>query len=115
MPRWQRAYVVGTCAVIGFALAYTLSDFGGWPKLFYLPYDGEWVVARGIPDRIAIVYVGLIAWGVGGALIGAGIGGAATMAWKKPLPQVAIGLLGAWALTAFALAGAYYTWNLYPF
>jgi hypothetical protein len=115
MPRWQRAYVVGTCAVIGFALAYALCDFGGWPRLHYLPYDDEWVVAPAVSGRVAMVYVGTILWGLGGGVVGAGIGGAASLVWKRPLPQVAIGLLGAWALTAFVLAGSYYMWNLYPF
>jgi hypothetical protein len=35
--------------------------------------------------------------------------------WKRPLPAAVPGLLAAWSLTAFVLAGAYYTWNLWPF
>ena len=101
--------------MIGFALAYTLCDFGGWTRLHYLPYQGEWVLAPGTNDPASMVYVGTFLWGAGGALVGAGIGGAAVLAWRKPLPQPVFGLLAAWAMTAFVLAGAYYTWNLWPF
>jgi hypothetical protein len=115
MPRWQRAYVCGTCAVIGFALAYTLCDFGGWPKLHYLPYERAWTFASSIPERTSMNYVGTFLWGLGGGVVGAGVGAAVTMVWKRPLPRVAFGLLAAWSMTAFVLAGMYYTWNLWPF
>ena len=45
MPRWQRVYLCATCAVIVFALAYTLCDWGQWTRLWYLPYENEWTVA----------------------------------------------------------------------
>lgn len=115
MPRWQRVYLCATCAVIGFALAYTLCDFGQWPRLHYLPYERRWVIAPLVVDRLAMNYLGTFLWGVGGAIVGAGIGAGAALAWKRPLPRVAIGLLSAWSLTAFVLAGWYFTWNVWPF
>ena len=104
-----------TCAVIGFALAYSLCDFGGWSRWHYLPYHGEWTLAPAVMDSAGMNYLGTFLWGLGGGLVGAGIGGAAALAWNKPLPHTALGLLAAWAMTAFLLAGAYYTWNLWPF
>ena len=101
--------------MIGFALAYSLCDFGAWPRLHYLPYQGTWTLAPAVSGDVAMVYVGTFLWGLGGGIVGAGIGGAAALAWKKPLPDGALGLLAAWAMTAFLLAGAYYTWNLWPF
>jgi len=115
MARWQRAYVCATCAVIGFALAYTLCDFGGWPRFYYFPYEGRFELMTATAGKVAISYWGTFLWGAGGGLVGAGLGAAATLVWKKPLPRVALGLLAAWSLTAFFLAGAYYTWNLWPF
>ena len=114
MPRWQRAYVCGTCAVIGFALAYALCDFGGWPRLSYLPYEGAWTFSPP-SDLVSMTYVGTFLWGVGGALVAAGVGAGATLVWKRPLPAAGFGLLAAWAMTAFLLAGLYYTWNIWPF
>jgi hypothetical protein len=116
MPRWQRAYVCATCAVIGFILAYVLCDFGTWPRLIHYPYDGSFDVAPGPQGgRVGMAYVGMFLWGIGGGLVGGGIGAAVTLVWRRPLPQQAFGLLAAWTLTAFFLGGTYYTWNLWPF
>jgi hypothetical protein len=101
--------------MIGFALAYTLCDFGGWPRLNYLPYEGKWTLATVVVDRVAMNYVGTFLWGIGGAIIGAGVGAGAALVWNRPLPRVAFGLLAAWTMTAFVLAGSYFTWNVWPF
>jgi hypothetical protein len=115
MPRWQRAYVCATFAVIGFALAYVLADYGAWPKLLYFPYEHRFAMGTGGGGKIAMAYWGLFLWGLGGGLVGGGLGAVVTMVWKRPLPTQAFGLLAAWSLTAFFLAGSYFTWNLWPF
>jgi hypothetical protein len=34
---------------------------------------------------------------------------------NRPVAERWLGLAGAWALAAFAYAGLYYTWNIWPF
>ncbi|MEO6772244.1 MAG: hypothetical protein ABI467_04385 [Kofleriaceae bacterium] len=113
MPRAQRAYVIAMGALIGAAFAYAACDWGHWPCLAYLPITGE-VVIRAPAGAIAMVYWGLIAWGVGGAACGAALGVIACALWKRPLPERALQLVGAWAITAIMLAGSYFTWSLWP-
>ena len=59
--------------------------------------------------------VGTVLWGASGALVGAALGAGGARLWRRPLPPRTIGLLGAWAMTAFLYAGTYYMWNLWPF
>ena len=113
LPRWQRAYVIALCALIGGAFAYAACDWARWPRLTYLPVTGE-VTLHAPPGAIAITYLGNVAWGLGGAACGA-LGGALVCAVaKRPLTTQAMLLLGAWAITAIALCGAYFTWSLWP-
>ena len=113
MPRWQRAYVVATCAVIGAMLAYALCDWAQWPRLAYLPVTGE-LTLHPNGGAIAITYLGNVAWGLGGAACGALLGASACAIANKPWPERALRLLGAWSITAVLLAGFYYTWTLWP-
>jgi hypothetical protein len=113
MPRWQRAYVVATCALIGAAFAYAACDWGHWPTLIYLPLRGELTLAP--PDgAIAISYLGDVAWGLGGLTAGALVGALLCAITRKPWPDRALQLFGAWALTALVLTGSYFTWSLWP-
>jgi hypothetical protein len=114
MPRWQRAYVIAMCAIIGGTFAYTACDWGRWPKLVYHPLTGELGMSSA-PTTIAINYLGVFAWGLGGSAVGAIVGWllCATVrgrAWTERT----LHLFGAWAITGVLLAGAYYTWNLFP-
>jgi hypothetical protein len=112
MPRVQRAYVIAMCAVIGGAFAYAACDWGRWPHLTYLPLAETFTLA---PTRaVAIHYLGFVLWGLGGACAGALVGALACRAVRRPWSLRAYRLLGAWAITALALAGCYYTWNLWP-
>jgi len=113
MPRWQKAYVIATCALIAAVFAYAASDWGQWPRLTYLPLTGE-LTLHPPPGAIAITYLGTVAWGLGGAAVGALIGVALCAATRKPWPDRALHLLGAWAITAILLAGGYFTWSLWP-
>ena len=113
MPSWQRAYVVAMCALIGGAFAYTACDWGGWPRITYHPLTGT-IAMHKAGSSITINYIGVVAWGVGGAAVGAVVGAALCALIKKPLLDRTLQLFGAWAITGVLLAGCYYTWNLYP-
>jgi hypothetical protein len=112
MARGQRAYVVAMCAVIGAAFAYAACDWGHWPHLMYLPLSGRLVTQPS--HAITIHYVGLIAWGLGGAAVGAIVGAWLCAAVPRPWPRRVYQLFGAWAITAIVLAGGYFTWSLWP-
>ena len=113
MPSWQRAYVIAMCAIIGGAFAYTACDWGQWPRLTYRPLTGAFMT-KASPGIVTINYIGTVAWGLGGAAVGAVVGHVLCMVTKKPWPERALQLFGAWAITGIVLAGSYYTWNLWP-
>ncbi len=114
-PRWQDVQVIGCAMVIGWALAYALCDWSGWPRLTYDPYVGRWYWAAGPTQSVPINYQGNLLWGVGGGVV-AGLAAAAGLAmWRRPLPPALLDLSSVWAVTAVGLAGTYYTWNLWPF
>jgi len=113
MARWQRAYVIATCAVIGGAIAYCACDWGAWPRLTYLPFARSLIVGVS-RDPAAISYPGLLLWGAGGAAVGALFGAIACAIAPRDWAQRSLQLLGAWALTAVALALGYYTWTQWP-
>ena len=99
--------------VIGGAFAYAACDWGQWPRLAYLPLVGHAHAARAARcarDEL----LGIVAWGVGGAACGAVVGALLCAIAKKPWPDRVLRLFGAWAITAILLAGAYLTWNLWP-
>ena len=113
MPRAQRAFVIASCALIGAAFAYAACGWGQWPRLTYLPISGE-IVMHAPPGVVAMAYLGTVAWGLGGAACGALLGVIACAVWGRPLPERALLLVGAWAITAILLAGSYYTWSSFP-
>lgn len=108
----ERAYLVGAGAVIGFALAYALPIVAGWPLAIYEPLAHRF--SLGLPaGGVTLGYFGQVLWGLFGGLMGAGMGFGA--AWRSKPPTEASSILaGAWALTAFVLAGAYFTWLNWP-
>jgi hypothetical protein len=112
MSRAHRAYVIAMCAIIGGAFAYAACDWGRWPHLIYLPTEGRLVLASS--SAVAIHYLGLVAWGLGGACAGAVVGAALCRARPAPWSRAAYRLFGAWAITAILLAGGYFTWSLWP-
>ena len=113
MPRWQRAYVIATCALIAGTFAYTACDWGRWPRISFHPMTGELSMSTG-GGTLLINYLGTFAWGLGGAAVGAIVGAALCALVKKPWPDRALHLFGAWAITGLLLALSYYTWNLFP-
>lgn len=115
MPTWQRTYLVTCAAIIGFCLAYTLSDYGRWPRLTYFPYEREWKMLATPPGTLPMQYVGTFLWGLGGSAVAAAITWLATTLRTTKLSDRALRLAGGWAIVAFIYGGAYFTWNLWPF
>jgi hypothetical protein len=113
MPRAHRAYAIAICAVIGAAFAYAAANWGHWPALAYLPISGE-LVLHAPAGSVAMIYWGLVAWGLGGAACGALVSVIACALWKRPLPDRLLLVAGAWAIAALLLAGGYFTWSLWP-
>jgi len=109
--RWQRAYLVATCALIGATFAYAACDWGQWPRLAYYPLQESTTFAK--REGIAMIYWGTMLWGAGGLVLGALVG-AILARVVKVWSTRALQLFGAWAITGVVLAGTYYTWNLWP-
>lgn len=115
MPTWQRTYLAACAAVIGYCLAYTASDYGRWPRLTYYPYEREWQFVSNPANPIPMQYLGTLLWGLGGALLAAALVWLATLAVRREASARVLHLAGGWALIGFVYAGAYFTWNLWPF
>lgn len=115
MTRDQVAYAAACMAVIGGALCYMLCDFAGWPLLIYEPYERGWVVASESPSAAAMLYPGMLLWGLFGALAGAA--GTLLVAQKRKaaLSSRTTTLLGSWALSSTAFTAMYFLWGLWPF
>ena len=113
MMRWQRAYIIAMCAVIGGAFAYAACVWGLWPTLTYLPVSGDLVLTPP-GGALTITYLGIVAWGFGGGAVGTLVGAALCIIVRKPWPDRALQLFGAWAITAILLAGSYFTWSVWP-
>jgi hypothetical protein len=109
-PRWQRAYVIATCAIIGAAFAYAACDWARWPRLTYMPVRGEWSMGSALGST-AMTYLGVVLWGIGGLTVGALAG---SLLCRFKISDRLMTLLGAWAITAILLAGAYETWSSWP-
>jgi hypothetical protein len=114
-PAWQTTYVIAVTAIIGGAIAYGMCDWSGWTRLQHDPYSGAWWFEDGPTQKVPINYYGTLLWSVGGAAVGAALAAIATRLHRRPLPPSVISILGAWALTGFALGGLYYVWTLWPF
>lgn len=112
MPRAQRAYVIAMCAIIGGAFAYAACEWSDWPRLRYLPLHER--VTLDAPAEVSVIYLGIVAWGLGGMVAGALLGAAACRIAPRPWQDRVLHLFGAWAITALLLAGGYFTWGLWP-
>ena len=104
MPRWQRAYVLATCALIAGAFAYAACDWGHWPRITYLPLYGR-VTLHAPPGAMTITLPRIVAWGVGGAATGRSSVRCCVRSSKKPWPDRVLHLFGAWAITAILAGG----------
>ena len=113
MPRAQRAFLIAACAIIGGAFAYAASEWGQWPRLRYLPLHGDWTFDPGTSNT-AMVYPGLVLWGISGAACGALVGALLVRMIPRVWTDRTLHLFGAWAITAILLAGGYFTWGLWP-
>jgi len=114
VPRWQQRFLAACGGIVGYCLAYVLCDFGKWPRLAYSPLDHAWRMTSS-PAPLEMSYLGMVLWGLGGALVGAGIVSVAARLVGRELSASVDRLAGAWALTAVGFAGLYFTWALWPF
>jgi hypothetical protein len=114
VPVWQRRYLTVCAAVIGYCIGYVLCDFASWPRLTYAPLDHAFRMTES-PGPLESNYIGIVLWGVSGALLAGGIVAVATKYVRRPLSATWNNLAAAWAFTAFGYAGLYYTWGLWPF
>ena len=115
MPRWQRIYLAACGGVIGYALAYVVSDFAALPRATYYPREHTWRFVEDAGSAAPMAYYGMLLWGVCGAVVGAALVLLATRFATSALSRRWLHLAGAWAMTAVVFAGAYFTWNLWPF
>ena len=76
------------------AFAYAACEWGQWPRLRYEPL-AERVTFHG-SEAIAIVYWGIAAWGIGGAICGALVGAILCRLIPRPWPDRVLHLFGAW-------------------
>ena len=112
MPRHQRAYVIAMCAIIGASFAYAANVWGQWPRLTYRVLHGDVTFERS--SSITIEFLGIVLWGIGGLVMGALVGALLSKIFPRTWSDLVLRLFGAWAITAILLAGAYFTWSLWP-
>lgn len=114
MPRWQRVYVAWCSAVAAYSVAYAAVDFLRLPRVYHFQIERTFRITNQPGGPLPSGYVGLWLWAiVAGAAVGL-LAWAVTWRSTRPLGPRGLGLAAAWALTAVALAGAYYTWNNWP-
>jgi len=113
MPRAQRAYVIAMCAIIGGAFAYAASSWGSWARLTIAPLTND-VTFEATTGPTAMLYLGTVLWGLGGAVCGTLVGAILVQLVPRAWPDRVLHLFGAWAITAILLAGGYFTWSLWP-
>lgn len=110
----QRAHIAACAATVGFALTYVACHFGTWPRLTYFQHAREWRVVADPTSSIPSAYVGILLWGTAGGVLAGILALAITRLRTKPLSPTWLRLFAAWAIAAFVLAAAYYTWHLLP-
>ena len=115
MPPGQRAFLAACAGVIGYAIAYVLSDFGPLVRLTYFPEEHQWQLIERPPTPVPMAYYGMPLWGLGGAVVGAALVYGASRVVDRPVPDRWLQLAAGWALSAVVLACAYFLWNLWPF
>ncbi len=114
VPAWQPVYVAACAGVIAFCLAYGLVDYAHIPRLFHYQAERELrLEARGEGPAPA-GYVGLWTWALVAGALAAGAAYLAVRARRRPIGDSTLVLWLAWSMTAFALVGAYFTWNNWP-
>ena len=106
-----RVFLAACAAAIAFPLGYALPAYGKLTNLYYDPLARRWLLGVR-PGAVPMGYLGQILWGTACAVIAAGA--AWLLARRRPLADAAFTLGALWALTAFVLVGAYFTWNNWP-
>jgi hypothetical protein len=109
----QRVFLTVCAAAIAYALAYVTVDYAKIPRPFYDPLARSWRLATRVPG-VATGYFGQWLYALAAAVL---IG---SLTWliagrrQRPVADRTLGLLAAWAVTAWLLAAGYYVWNNWP-
>jgi hypothetical protein len=114
LPRWQRVYVAACAGVVGACLTYGLVDYARLPRLVHYQAEHELRLEARAYGAAPGGYVGLWVWALAAGVVAAALATAFMRARRQPLGEGALGLWLAWAMTAFGLVGAYFTWNNWP-
>lgn len=107
--------IAACAAVIGGCLGLTLSDYGGWPRLIYQPYQREWLMTDSPPSGVNILFFGSLLWAIAGATLAGLVTSLVLRRWPHLAGEGVHHLAAAWAGTSVALACAYFFWSLFPF
>ncbi len=108
--RRPHAAIAACTGLIAFCLAYALPSFTQLPNLYYDPLARRLFVGLH-PGPLPMGYLGQVLYGVVAALV------AGCVTWavaRRASSSAALRLATAWALTAVALVGAFFTWNNWP-
>jgi sterol desaturase/sphingolipid hydroxylase (fatty acid hydroxylase superfamily) len=113
VKRGDRLYFTAAAALVGFALGYALPVYARLPTPYYDPLARRWGFGRDF-GAIPMGYLGLVAWGLAGALLAAALIALVAGRARTPPSERAYVLAAAWALAIPALVVAYFTWNNWP-
>ena len=83
--------------------------------LMYEPYAGQWLIADAPPSASAMVYPGMLLWGLAGALVLASLCIVIAPRLPGPVRGSSLQLMGAWAISSVVFAAMYFLWGLWPF
>ncbi len=113
MPRWQRVYACACAGVIAYALTYVVVDYAAVPHPVYDPLGRRFGFA-GRASGVAMGYYGAWLYAVGAAAVVVAVAALVVARRRAPATGRTLGLLAAWAGTAWFLGVAYYAWMNWP-
>jgi hypothetical protein len=93
-------------ALIAFPVTYVATDLLSLPRLFYLPLEDRFVLARH-PQGLAMGYLGLCLWAALAALVVFAV-------VRVSAGRISVPMLGRAALCAFAVAVSVFAWLDWP-
>lgn len=111
---WQRGLVAACAGVIGYCLTYVAVDYLKVPRLWHYQLERVYRVEELGKGPMPAGYVGLWTWAIVGGLVAAALGYGLVRLRKRPISEAGMMLALAWAMTAFVIAGGYFTWHNWP-
>ena len=114
MPLWQRVYLTVAVGVITWTLGYVVADYARIPRVYHFQHEHRFELRTHVSDPVPSGYVGLWLWAAIGAVFTCVVVYLLLRLRKRPISERWLNLWLAWAITAFALAAGYYSWNNWP-